>query len=139
VTLFEVCVAAALLTVFVGSAGHVVGAFAVGERTVERRALAQRAVDNLIEELLSATPEQFESLLATAAENSPEQLAAEKLSESVRERLPGSRLSYRVESEAEPLPARRVTLRLDWTTPRGQTARPVRLTGWVFFPERTEP
>lgn len=132
VTLFEVTVAAAMLALFVGSAAHVVGAFAVTERAAERRALAQRAVDNLLEEFMAADAGQLDDRLTSARETSPEQLADASLPESVHDRLPGARLSIEVSDETDPVPAHRVTLRLGWTDPRGRPARPVQLTGWIY-------
>ena len=135
VTLFELAVALALLVVFVGSAAHVVTTLAVGQRTAERRAYAQRALDNLQEEFSAAGFRRLQELIDEDA--APEDLAAQLLPDSVRESLPGARLTCQVNEEAEPVSARRVTLSLTWTNLHGQPSRPVRLTAWIFPSEQT--
>jgi hypothetical protein len=46
--------------------------------------------------------------------------------------LPGAKLEAAVVDEPDPVPAKRILVKLTWTGPGGQPARPVRLTAWAY-------
>jgi hypothetical protein len=120
--LLEIAVATAMLIVLLATSVKLIAVLAGQQRAAERRALALRTLDNLVE--------QFENLPwdeATAE-------AAQRLTlpESVTSFLPSAAVQAAVFEEPAPVPARRVTIELTWIPAGGRPPSTARLTTWVF-------
>jgi type II secretory pathway pseudopilin PulG len=121
-TLLEIAVALGLLGMLMSVSVQMLRVMGERQRAAERRGAATQTVQALTEQL-SNMP--WEHLTAQAAD-------AVEIPAAMSARLPGSRLSVAVIEESEPIVAKRVTVELRWNGPRGQPARPMRLTTWVY-------
>jgi hypothetical protein len=121
-SLLEITIAAALLAALMTVSVQMIRALGGQQRSVERRALAIRTVQALVEQI-SNTP--WEEL----SNESVEQLEIPSM---VTGHLPNATLTIALDEEREPVAAKRVTVELQWNGPGGQPAGPARLTTWVF-------
>jgi type II secretory pathway pseudopilin PulG len=121
-SLLELTVAAALLAALMTVSVQMIRALGSQQRSVERRALAIRTVQALVEQI-SNTP--WEELTTESVERI-------EIPSMVTGHLPNPKLTIAVDDEQDPVAAKRVTVELQWSGPSGQPAGPARLTTWVF-------
>jgi hypothetical protein len=121
-SLLEVTIAAALLAALMTVSVQMIRALGGQQRSVERRALAIRTVQALVEQI-GNTP--WEELTT----ESVDQLEIPAV---VAVHLLNPELLVHLEEEHEPIASKRVTVELLWTGPNGQPSGPGRLTTWVF-------
>jgi Tfp pilus assembly protein PilE len=126
-TLIELIAAASILAVLLASAVQVIRVLDKHRQSTERRAIALQTTQALLEEL-SNTP--FEQL-------APETAARLQIPDAVKPYLPNATVAATVDEVADPIPAKRVAVAIEWTTSAG-AALPTRLTTWVY-PEQSTP
>lgn len=126
-SLLEIIIATALLAALMTVSVQMIRALGGQQRSVEQRALAVRTVQALVEQI-SNTP--WEGLTA----DSVNQVAAPEV---VNDHLPNPKLMIRLDVEQEPIAAKRVTVELQWSGPKGEPIAPARLTTWVFSDDLT--
>jgi hypothetical protein len=121
-SLLEITIAAALLAALMTVSVQMIRALGSQQRSVERRALAIRTVQALVEQI-SNTP--WEELTTASVERI-------EIPSMVSGHLPNPVLTIAVNEERDLVAAKRVTIELQWSGPSGQPAGPARLTTWVF-------
>jgi prepilin-type N-terminal cleavage/methylation domain-containing protein len=126
-TFMEIIVSTALLATLLALIGRSTVAAEHGWRRIEQRAIALRSVENLLEEAVAAPWEEI-----TDAE-----LTKLALPPALVERWPRATIAASVTELDDPVPAKRVTLRL--TTGQGPRERPMTLTTWVYRTAEGEP
>ena len=120
--LLEVTIAAALLGVLMTISVRMLHVMGDRQRAAECRAAALQTVQALAEQLTNLP---WEELTAQAAE-------LVEIPEAMKPKLPGGKIKVTVVEDTDPMIAKRVTLELQWTDPRGQPAAPVQLTIWAY-------
>jgi len=118
-TLVEIAVCAAMLAAMLALVGQSIVAVEVGARRADAHAEALRVVDNLLEQFLAAPWDAIDQ----------EGIASLTLPSYVTARWPAARVNGSVESAAEPVPAKRISLTL---TPGTAGNRPVTMTTWIY-------
>jgi hypothetical protein len=79
----------------------------------------------------------METIAARVMQSELSQSVVDSLSLSpAAERLPDAALAITLDEATDPLPGRRVTVRVTWTTETGTTAPPAELSAW--FPKGGE-
>jgi type II secretory pathway pseudopilin PulG len=116
------------LSILVVAMAWVVQVGVESQRERSRNAARRDALETAANVLEAARARSWETL-------TPEWAANEMLPQAVAERLPGGRLTVRVEAEAERLLTKRVTVTIHWLSAEGKQARPVELVG--FFSDRS--
>jgi hypothetical protein len=124
VVLLEVVVGCGLLAVLLAVCVQLLSVTALERRDIERRAIAMEEAANLIERV-AAMP---------YTDITPEALKKIKLSPDVEQILPGGSAQLSVDAEEGEVPAKRVHVAIQWSTPAGTTETPARLTYWVYPP-----
>ena len=126
--LIEVLVSAGLLATLLVIVNQSLVQLHRHTRLGDRQLYAQQLLENALEELLILPW----SELGDAA------ISNIKLAQDVATRLPAAELSGRITEQAEPLPSKRLMLKLRWQDSPGVWRRPFVLTTWVFRqPEAT--
>ncbi len=120
--LIEMTVAVMLLAAGMVVTLQVIGWVAVDRRSVGRRERAYLEASNLLER---AAARPWDDLTA-------ERLAALRPGEVTARALPGLALAWDVADEAEPIPARRVTVEIRWRDRAGKAEATVRLVAWIY-------
>lgn len=127
--LVEVTVSAALLATLLVIINQTVVQLHRQTKLVDRHLLAQQTLENLLEDAVR-TPW---SALTT------DTLANLELPEIALAKIPQAELSGEVTEELVPVPAKRVTLRLNWQGVSGSPQRPMVLTTWVYKQQEVNP
>lgn len=125
-TLIELAVAGVLLGTLLVVCLQLLTATAAMRNSVEQRQLAVIEVGNVMERVAARR----------WAELTPQAAAAERLSPSARDRLPGAELKVELsEPPATPKepPAKRITVSLRWQDRTGQYLPPVTVTTWRYW------
>lgn len=125
-TLLELSVAAAMLCALVLIAVQMFRAVTTQQQAAERRALALETVQAVAEQIGNMRWDEL-TLGSVESISAPASATAH---------LPGAKLAIGLEEENEPVAAKRITIELTWNNSPGRSARPVRLTSWVFDDER---
>jgi len=90
-------------------------------RVITQEQLALTHLANVLEDLTTCPPEDWESRLAKHLESLPEP---------VQRQLPQARLEIVRSYEPGPIAASRITCQLRWQDRHGQTTKPLSVTGW---------
>jgi type II secretory pathway pseudopilin PulG len=122
ITLVEIVAAVSVLAVLLATSVQMLSALSQRGRAAERRTLANETAQAMVEQLASM---RWDDLTPQAAER----LA---VPDQVQPFLPGAKLEAVVVDEQEPVAAKRIFVKLTWTSPGGQPAGPVQLTAWSF-------
>ena len=125
-TLVELAMSLLVLLAAMGVTVRVLGAVGKDRRAADRRQWAVQAVGNVMERV---TAEPFEKVTDGEAKKIADRAGASDL-------LPGAAWEVAVVEVKEPVPGKRVTLRLRWKETGVGLSGPVRLTAWVY-PRRT--
>lgn len=120
--MLEVAAAAAMLGALLFTAVQVFRVVAVQQRSAAREVVALQIVQALAEQVGNMSWEEL----------TPEAMAKLALPGIATQNLPDAKLAVEVADETEPVAAKRITIALTWNTAPGRTARPLRLTSWVF-------
>lgn len=121
-SLLEITIAVAILTALMTVSVQMIRALGGQQRSVERRALAIRTVQALVEQI-GNTP--WEELTTESIERV-------EIPAIVASHLPNPKLTIELDEEQEPIAAKRVKVELQWNGPSGQPVGPAQLTTWVF-------
>lgn len=127
--LLEVIVSAGLLTAMLAAVNQVLVRLHAQSKLVERRVAAQETLENMLEEYTIRPWDEIQT----------DTIAELVLPEWVQEKLPEFEVTGSVTQQADPVAAKRVTLRLSWREPTGVRRRPLSLTTWVFRPTESGP
>jgi type II secretory pathway pseudopilin PulG len=126
-TMLEMTLALAILMVAMALVAEV-GFYSARDRS--RSAARQDALDVAANALEAARAISWDAL-------TPEWAARQTVPEAFAERLPGARLTMRIEREPDVPLTKRVTVSVRWLTPAGAPTRSVELVG--LFNARSEP
>jgi hypothetical protein len=121
-SMLEITLAAGLLGVLMTVSVQMLRVMGDRQRESERRTAALQTVQAIAEQLQNMP---WDELTPSAGDTI-------KIPKAIARHLPGAKLGVTVSEESEPVAARRVTVELQWNGPRGQPARPIRLTAWAF-------
>jgi Tfp pilus assembly protein PilE len=122
ITIVEVTAAAAMLAVLLASSAQVMRSLATQQEAAARRAMALQTVEAVLEEFANRP---WGELTPTAAGDVT-------LPEVAKMHLPGASVEATVADVTDPVAAKRLAVEVEWNSPNGQPARPVRLTTWVY-------
>lgn len=125
--LLEVTVSAVLLCSILVIINQAVVRLHRQTRFTDRQAIAQQALENLLEEFCHRP----------WSEISTAKVDVLTLPEWVSEKLPAARLIGVVALESDPTAAKRITLQLSWQNSPQVTTKPLTLTTWIY--QRPEP
>ncbi len=120
--MLEVIVSAALLATLLIVINQILVRLHAHTALVDRHLVAQQTLENLLEEFSSRDWAEIESASINALKLPA--VASSKLSQAV--------LEGEVVEEAEPVVAKRITMRLRWQSVSGIERRPLTLTTWVY-------
>jgi hypothetical protein len=123
-TVLEVTIALGVFAVLLLLVGQTVGLVAQQRRIAERRELAARTAENVMESVF-ARP---------WSELTAERLAEIPLPEEVAGELPGAALLVKVTEQDGPPKARRIEVEVSWHDAAGAVSRPARLVAWRYEP-----
>jgi Tfp pilus assembly protein PilE len=125
-TLMELAVAGVLLGTLLVVCLQLLMATAAVRKSVDQRQLAVLEVGNVMERVAARR----------WGELTPQAAAAQRLSDSARDRLPGVELKVEI-SEPTPAPkappAKRITVSLRWQDRTGQYLPPIIVTTWRYW------
>ena len=123
-TIVELAVAVAMIATLLALVAEMIVFARVARRTVQQQAAVQQTADNLLERIISLpweaiqTDADFTESLPDAFNDSPAGLSWEVV----------------VVEETDPVPAKRITVRVTRPARNGRAQPPVRLTAWINKP-----
>ena len=123
--ILEIVVSCVVLAALLAVVGQMLVLVNHQTRLADRRFVARQELENLLEEFTAGSWEE----ITTSDINEM------TLSETAQKKLPSARLSGEVIEQSDPMPSKRITLRLHWQDFSGSPQKPLTLTGWVFRPQ----
>ncbi len=120
--LLEACVAVGLLAFTVAMLAELSIVASRQKQAVDRRQTALQELSNAMERALSRSWE----------DTVTDKMVSLELTEIGRSQLPEAQLSVTVDEMSEPIPAKRIHLRLRWIDSSGQLLKPVSLSFWKY-------
>lgn len=123
----EAIMAIALAVTLLAGLAQFLAVTVVQRRVREQRVCAQREAGNLMERLMSRS---WSNL-------TPELASETKLSRIGQATLKDGQVQIRLREEQQPMPAKRIEIRIDWQTGTGARAVPVTLVAWKYAREGT--
>ena len=127
--LLEVIVSAAMLGTLLVTINQTLVQLQRQTRFADRQFVAQQTLENLLEEF---TQRPWSEMTSASVDKI-------KLSDFTQAKLPAARLGGEVALQSDPVPAKRITLRLNWQNVPGVEQRPWSLTTWVYRQRETAP
>jgi hypothetical protein len=125
--LHEALMAIALAVAVLAGVAQLLALVAQQRRLGEQRTVAVREASNLMEDYVSRAWDEITG----------EKLAKADVSEVCRRCLPEAQLHVEVSPEADD--SRRISIQISWRATAGRPGEPVRLVGWKFRDEETQP
>jgi hypothetical protein len=128
-TIHEAMMATAIASVVLVSVTQLVAMIARKHLAYERRTLATLEAGNVMEQLMSWR----------WAELTPDKLAALRLSDECRQRLPDARLRVQTTTDGQADGGRRIDVQIDWRNEANRQGEPIRLVAWRYRNEEAGP
>ena len=125
----DACVSAAMLAALMYGVNQIVVRLHRQTALVDQHYVAQQALENALEDFTASTWEDLNSVGINEI----------VLSDSTKAKLPQANLQGEVREEPEPVPAKRITLRLTWQDAAERERPPLTLTTWVYQPAESNP